>query len=97
MEVQHTLARDVHAATGVSEQAGQLKVQLANGDSYRYLRNPAGQLVRIGDEGGTSVLAVHLQDVSWIVTGKDSMEAVVTFENGPVCEEHITSLTSIQS
>ncbi|WP_157067064.1 hypothetical protein [Alicyclobacillus shizuokensis] len=51
------LTQDGHASTQIRVAENALSLDLVSGDSYTYLVNAEGQLVRVGEGGGTSVLA----------------------------------------
>ncbi len=51
------LSQDGHASSRVRATTNTLSLDLVNGDSYTYLVNAEGQLVRVQEGGGTSVLA----------------------------------------
>jgi hypothetical protein len=63
------LQQDVHAAVQASAVNGQLRLTVADGTSYSYVRNGTGQLVRVRSGGGTAVAAVGVQDFEASVSG----------------------------
>ncbi|MCL6631634.1 MAG: hypothetical protein K6T63_03300 [Alicyclobacillus herbarius] len=58
------LTQDGHASCRVEVTDNCLKLGLVNGNSYSYLVNPSGQLVRVQDGGGTSVLGDHIKSLT---------------------------------
>lgn len=79
--MERMLASDIHTAVQCTDAANRLVVTTYNGSSFQYWLNASGQLVRVGQTGGTAVLSANIQ--SWHVTVDRGMISVtVAWQDG---------------
>lgn len=90
------LTTDAHAAVAANLLYGSLVLTEANGISYRYLSNSAGQLVRIQAGGGTAVIATMVKSIVFTV-GTGEVHAAITFTDGDTREMNICTLAGAAS
>ncbi len=75
------IASDVHSAVRITDANHELTLTEANGQSVAYWLNSSGQLVRVGDAGGTAVAASGIW--TWQFNLKDSLvEVTITWSCG---------------
>jgi hypothetical protein len=90
--VERMLGDDCHSASRASVSGGNLYITRMDGQSFRYLVNSSGQLVRIGQTGGTSVVATQV--AHWQATVADGKEVhiAVSFVSGVTYETRFSLL-----
>lgn len=93
MNIDRVLNSDVHAATQIQGQSGDLMLTLVNGTVYRYAVNLNGQFVRIQLGGGTSVIGSGVKSIQ--VTIADMGVAILCrFVSGPSHRIFVSPLPS---
>lgn len=79
--MERMLASDIHTAAECTDAANRLVVTSYNGSSFQYWLNTSGQLVRVGQTGGTAVVSANIQ--SWHVTvERGIIDVTVAWQDG---------------
>jgi hypothetical protein len=90
--VDRMLGDDCHSASRASVSGGNLYITRMDGQSFRYLANSSGQLVRIGQTGGTAVVATQVAHWQAKVEDGRAVDIVVTFTSGVTYETQFSLL-----
>jgi len=92
--MERTWSQDIHSSVVVNLSASTVALTLVDGTQFRYWVNTDGQLVRVQNGGGTSVLAVGVKSIRPQLQNGELVCSVL-FDNGVLDLMEATPVASI--